>query len=387
MKIGIYLPSLGHGGAEYSALTVGTILRDHWDADVTVSCPDVEGTAPLRDLANSVGLPSIAFPIDMSRYDDVRIFHRHAEQAKKHFSSMAFNAVFLPYPWHRRGMGLIVGAATAGMPAVVKFALLPDDVALPDYSKRELVEALGRQIWFTNSHHNSVLLSQALGVPAGSIDFFHVGPVGLQQLVQQDEPPIGREAAHQRLTQELGVGSDSILIVTVGRFSEQKGYDVLLDGAKRIMDGRDDVHFLWVGVGELLEKLREMVAAEGLDDRVHFLGHRFDIRAILRGCDLFCLATRFEGGCSMAMLEAMDEGLPVVISDIPGVREVARDGENAFLFETGSPKGLSLAISRALDGQEGTRQVATAGRRTAAALSIDQMVSSTAQRLWTVANR
>ena len=387
MKIGIFLPSLGHGGAEYSAVTVGLLLRDKWGVEVAIGCPNVPETESLRRYIESFGIRQVPFPIDITQYDNETIFNEHVAQSCEYFAERDFDAIFAPYPWYKRGLGIIAGAAQAGTPAVVKFALLPDDLKLPHYCKSALSEALKQQLWFTNSRHNSRILAQALEVEDGLVDFFHVGPVGLKHLEGANSAEIRPDDARTRLLAELKLKESVKLIVTVARFSEQKGYSVLYEAALAILPKYESVHFVWIGGGELLTEFKQRARADGLDGRIHMLGHRPDVRLLLRGADLFALPTLFEGGCSMAMLEAMDEGLPVVISDIPGVREVSRDQVDAVHFETGSSEALVRKLRCVLDDEDFARKLVQGGKKTSAALSVEQMLASTAQRIWLVACR
>ena len=98
--------------------------------------------------------------------------------------------------------------------------------------------------------------------------------------------------------------------------------------------------FLWVGEGEMRAELEAALAATGLASRVTFAGFRTDVRRLLRASDIFVFPTLYEGGCSQALLEAMEEGLPIVVSGIAGVREVVADGDTALLVPPGDGEAL-----------------------------------------------
>jgi len=119
------------------------------------------------------------------------------------------------------------------------------------------------------------------------------------------------------------------IIVTVGRLTEQKNYDRII----RAMHQLSDCQFeYWiVGVGLLENSLRDLVKKLNLTHKVKFLGFRHDVPQILHQSDIFLLASLWEG-LSLAMVEAMAAGLPVIVSDIPEAREVILSEKNGGLL-------------------------------------------------------
>jgi glycosyltransferase involved in cell wall biosynthesis len=117
----------------------------------------------------------------------------------------------------------------------------------------------------------------------------------------------------------LGVPDDAILAVAIGGMERNKGFDLLIDAAAMLDDG---VHVVLVGGGtpEARAAMEERARRHGVTGRVHFLGHRSDARAVAAACDLFVLPSRSEG-FPVVMLEAMAAGVPVVASDVGGVRD------------------------------------------------------------------
>jgi glycosyltransferase involved in cell wall biosynthesis len=113
------------------------------------------------------------------------------------------------------------------------------------------------------------------------------------------------------------------IIASVARLAKQKNYETTLDALAKLQD----VPFeYWIfGTGELEAPLKEQVASLGIGDKVKFLGFRDDIPQMLNQVDIFLLASHWEG-LSLAMVEAMAAGLPVVVSDIPEAREAVVPG-------------------------------------------------------------
>lgn len=116
----------------------------------------------------------------------------------------------------------------------------------------------------------------------------------------------------------LRVGSDAILAAAVGGLEPGKGFDLLI----RSLHHAPGVHAVLVGGGTEARRreMETLAEAEGVRGRVHFLGRRSDAAAVAAACDLFVLPSRAEG-MSVAMMEAMGSGLPVVAAEVGGARD------------------------------------------------------------------
>ena len=120
----------------------------------------------------------------------------------------------------------------------------------------------------------------------------------------------------------LGVPSNAKVLVAVGRLERQKGLDRLLPLADCWRRGElHDWHLLIVGDGPERDGLDRKFNTLGAQGRVHFVGWRADVPAILRASDLLALPSRWEGMPNV-VLEAMAAGLPVAACDVEGVREL-----------------------------------------------------------------
>jgi glycosyltransferase involved in cell wall biosynthesis len=133
-----------------------------------------------------------------------------------------------------------------------------------------------------------------------------------------------------------------LVLLFVGRFAFNKGIDVLISVAKRLVaEGRADlVRFDLVGDGPLFDQ----VHAAGVPANVRLLG-RLDDPQLAQGyadCDAFVLPTRFEG-MPTAVLEAMAHAKPVFVSDVGATAELV-DGQNGYLLPPGDAEALHDAI-------------------------------------------
>lgn len=165
------------------------------------------------------------------------------------------------------------------------------------------------------------------------------------------------------------------LIVTVGRLVEQKNHRLFLQAAAELSRDIAAAHFTIVGDGPLRRALEEQARGLGIADRVAFVGERRDVEQILRTASLFWLTSRWEGMPNI-VLEAMASGLPVITTDVGGVRELIRCGVDGFVVPDGDA-GAFVRHARDLLRKPATRQrLAAAARARAEEFSTVRMVSA-----------
>ena len=156
-------------------------------------------------------------------------------------------------------------------------------------------------------------------------------------------------------------------IFFVGRHEPRKGLDVLLEALGRLPS---DVR-VWVGGdGPETESLQERW---GGDERVEWLGRLDDdqVARRLRGADVFCAPSLHGESFGVVLLEAMAAQTPIVASDLPGYRNVARAGRDALLVPVGEPKALADALVDVLEHPTLAESLVASGERRAAEFSMD----------------
>ena len=140
-------------------------------------------------------------------------------------------------------------------------------------------------------------------------------------------------------------GGGDWVLAFVGRLSSEKNVPCLLRAAKRLKDAGEDRITIWlVGDGPERPKLEAMAKEFGLD-KLHFLGARNDVDAILQHADGSVLCSLWEG-LSNALLEAMAAGKPVIASDVGGSPEIVHHERNGLLFPSDDDQALAEAIQR-----------------------------------------
>jgi glycosyltransferase involved in cell wall biosynthesis len=138
-------------------------------------------------------------------------------------------------------------------------------------------------------------------------------PNGIAPLTSTGGPPA-------RVREEAAIGPSSRVLATVAHLRPEKRLDRLIDAVARLSAGLD-AHLLVVGDGPERGVLVDHAAAAGIGHRVHFLGHRTDVHAILAAADLFVLSSDTEQ-MPISLLEAMAAGLPVVATRVGDVADM-----------------------------------------------------------------
>src|SRR5262249_35040517 len=139
-----------------------------------------------------------------------------------------------------------------------------------------------------------------------------------------------------------------VVVTCVARMEPVKNHLMLIEAARLLHQA--GAHFeLWlVGGGEGRARCEAAVAAAGLGERIHFLGYRDDVPALLALSDIGVL-TSLQEGIPRAALEAMAVGLPMVATRVTGTREVVRDGDTGFLVDVDDPVALAAALAVLID--------------------------------------
>ena len=141
----------------------------------------------------------------------------------------------------------------------------------------------------------------------------------------------------------LGFAPGDFVVGYLGRLSQEKGVNYLVDAVSEIQDSRSRVKLLIIGNGPERKALEQKVKTLGLDGRVVFAGFQEDTENWLSALDIFVLPSLTEG-TPMALLEAMAVGVPVIATAVGGVPKVISDRVNGMLVSKGQPLELSEKI-------------------------------------------
>ena len=160
----------------------------------------------------------------------------------------------------------------------------------------------------------------------------------------------------------------------VASFTEFKDYPSFLLSAQDILRQRNDVTFLAIGAGKMLEEYKSRIEGEQ-KGKIKFLGSQSDVESIINIMDIGVLATHGEG-ISNSILEYMALGKPVVATDLGGTREIVVDGETGFLIPSQDVNMLTTKITEILNNPDQGKEMGRRGKqRTCEVFSLEMMAT------------
>lgn len=178
-----------------------------------------------------------------------------------------------------------------------------------------------------------------------------------------------QEDQHGSLKSELGLPADAQVALTVGQIGLRKGLDVLVSAIEVIAGKLPNLHFVIVGERnsskpESLEHhvaLMDKVTAAGLERRVHWLGYRTDVLALMAEATMLVHAAHQEP-LGRVLLEAAAAGLPIVATDVGGTGEIVQNKISARLVPKGDANELAIGIWELATNPELRERFAAAAR-------------------------
>lgn len=173
---------------------------------------------------------------------------------------------------------------------------------------------------------------------------------------------------------DLALPEGKWIVTQVANVMPAKDFDTLIEAARLLAERRDDVHLVLVGRDTDSSALAGAVNQAGLDGVVTLAGRRDDVAGILSASDVLVLSTHKEV-FSVATLEGMAAGLPVVVSDIAAFDEMFEHGREGLKVAPGNPAALADAVTDVLDDADLRRRLGEASRRRADHFSTDRMAA------------
>jgi len=175
-----------------------------------------------------------------------------------------------------------------------------------------------------------------------------------------DPNEIVNRAKAGMLREELKI-KDSPLIGAVGRLTEQKGFDYLLEAFARVRDNVNEAHLVIAGDGERRHALESKARLLNIADAVHFLGWRNDVPSIMIDLDILVVPSLWEG-FGLVTLEAMALSKPIVASNVSALPEIISHGETGLLVPPADSAALADSILNLLRDPEKAKTFGPRGR-------------------------
>ena len=191
----------------------------------------------------------------------------------------------------------------------------------------------------------------------GRADQYAVVPLGFDLAALAAIDDASRAAARAA----LGLPADARVVSTVGRLTAIKQHPLFLEVAAIVSKANPAALFLIAGDGELRRELEDAARAQGIAERVRFLGWRRDLETVYAATDVFLLTSRNEG-TPVALIESLAAGVPGVSTDVGGVRDVVDGDHTGLLAAFGDAPALAHHVLTLLADRDRRRQMGAAGR-------------------------
>ena len=139
--------------------------------------------------------------------------------------------------------------------------------------------------------------------------------------------PSGSSIKSGAIKKELSLPEDCFVMTILARFAPEKGLSFLVDVLREVKTKTDKPFCCLIcGDGELFDEIKRKVSDLKLENECRLLGFRSDTQKVLLGSDIYLCTSSHNEAMSFAVLEAMNTGLPVVVTDVGGNREMAETG-------------------------------------------------------------
>lgn len=186
---------------------------------------------------------------------------------------------------------------------------------------------------------------------------------------------------------ELGLDARCPIVLSIGRFHEQKNHVSLVRAFRTVLDSQPDAVLALVGAGRLEGTIREAAVAYGLGQSLRFVAPRTELGPVYTDSDVFVLSSLWEG-LPYVVLEAMAYSLPVVSTNVDGIPEAVLDGETGLLVEPDDSAALATAVLKLIAEPTLRGSLGEAGwQRVVQEFSLRQMIEKSAAVYRQVAGR
>lgn len=152
--------------------------------------------------------------------------------------------------------------------------------------------------------------------------------------------------AQQRLRKQLGIPLTATVLLSVGEINKNKNHAVCIKALAKLH--LPNVYYVICGSGPLMQRNQQLARQLGITRQVIFAGYRQDVADFYKMADLFLFPSRREG-LSLALMEAMANGLPVICSDIRGNRDLIQHQRGGYLVSANEVKQWQAAIKQGTD--------------------------------------
>lgn len=181
--------------------------------------------------------------------------------------------------------------------------------------ERELIKAKQIPMNFMYKMHKAIPIAISEEISKMLVEYYHL----------DSRPDVITNPVDIERFNRPKIQHDDFIIITAGRLSEQKNQKLLIEAVGELKNEINNLKLIILGDGPLREELDSFIRGKGLDEIVRLLGNVDNIEDYYAKADIFALCSLYEG-VPLVILEAMAAGLPVITTDVGGIKDILQDG-------------------------------------------------------------
>jgi glycosyltransferase involved in cell wall biosynthesis len=304
------LDSLNWGGAQMMQLFLVETLQP-LGIDITVISLRASSNSPMEDKLKAAGAKVVSYPFP-------QLVSPGSFLGLVQFLQKERFDLLHTYLTYSNIIGPLAGLASQ-TPVIA--SLRNADFDYKNYSKpREFIERLTMRHLAKSVMANGNVVGEFAHKRLGKQAAIDIIPNAVETF-----PPLP-DAERRAFRTELIGNPDRLVVLSVGRLTEQKGFPDLFEAFARVQVEYPDAALMIAGAGKLQEQFQQQIHSLGLDGHVFLLGLRNDARRLMAAADLYVNSSHWEG-TPVSVLEAMATGLPIIATNV---------GENPYLLADGA---------------------------------------------------
>ncbi len=152
-------------------------------------------------------------------------------------------------------------------------------------------------------------------------------------------------ALKTQMRNHYGFDNDEFILFYAGELSYRKHQDLLIEAVCLLADSIPEIRLVLAGTGECENQYKELANKLGIGEKVKFIGYRNDIANLMLTADIAVSSSRQEG-LPVNVMEAMASGLPIVVTDCRGNRDLVQNGKNGYVVRLDDPKSFKDSIKK-----------------------------------------
>lgn len=144
----------------------------------------------------------------------------------------------------------------------------------------------------------------------------------------------------------LGIPIESTILLSVGELNKNKNHQIIIKALSEL--DKINIHYCIIGRGENKKYLEDLAVELNIKDKIHFLGYRDDVNELYEIGDIFCFPS-YREGLSVALMEAMVMGLPVIASNVRGNVDLILNNKGGLLYSPNDKNGFKQGIEKLIN--------------------------------------